>query len=434
MSNEITTCLDAFRKRYHKKWLCPINPNAKSESASNDDYESIGFKGYANKNQTREEKTTWATDSKRLAENSLKSRLIQLPLELISHFISNSELIGSWWEKGFFTAKSLAETFANKFQNDIYALKGDNVDAENYAADKEKGFGDTKTAWISNLNNQVQTKFRFLTPILGLVSPDLASDIDSGLFEMIESTWWRKMSLNSGFYPGIVQDLLKKVASNFSKNKETKTESHPPTWDFIKKQFKKHLNTAKYAKKEFEQQSDENKKITARLRWCKSWDQLTSIIMPFICLPSNLVGDTVRPILRRLNLSGSIRTLTRTLSVADRALVGINYWFRFYLPEKISEDQQSKKTPKNNNNIFSRFKYSHLYLASLVGDALDLPLTIFEDKINESGKPVQHSVEILRILKNFAFDSFWSGRRARIANETLNSIQEETLTKTPKET
>lgn len=416
MSNKISSCLDTFRERYHERWLCPINPYARSESASNDDYESVGFKGFGNKNQTKAERITWARDSKNLAVKSLRSRLVQLPLDIISYFIANSRLEGSFWERGFFTAKSLAETLANKFQNDIYGLKGDNVDAENYAAEKDKGFGDKKTAGLSNLNNLVQTKLRFLTPILGLVNPDLAGDIDSGLFEMIESTWWRKMSLNSGFYPGIVQDLLQKAGSAFSGKQQA--GGHPPTWKFIKTQFNKHLGSARTANKEFHEASNDSNKTAARLKYCKSWDQITSIIMPFICLPSNLVGDTVRPILRRLDLQGPLRLLTRTLSVADRSLVGINYWFRFYLPEKIAEEH--RKDNVQNDSMLSRFEYSHLYLGSLAGDALDLPLTIFEDKVNESSSFVQHSVEIMRILKNFAFDSFWSGRRLRIANETLN--------------
>jgi len=417
MSNEISSCLDTFRKRYHEKWLCPINPYARSESASNDDYESIGFKGFGNKNQTKEERITWAKDSKDLAEKSLKARLVQLPLDLILYFVANSELVGSFWERGFFTAKSFAETLANKFQNDIYKLKGDNVDAENYAADKDKGFGDKKTAWISNLNSLIQTKLRFLTPVLGLVNPDLAGDIDSGLFEMIESTWWRKMSLNSGFYPGIFQDLLQKAGSAFSGNK--RGEGHPPSWEFIKTQLDKHLETARIANKEFREASKDSKKVAARLKYCKSWDQITSVIMPFICLPSNLFGDTIRPILRRLDLHGPLRILTRTLSVADRSLVGINYWFRFFMPEKIAEEHRNGKVQQD-NSFLSRFEYSNLYLGSLFGDVLDLPLTIFEDRVNESNKVVQHSVEIMRILKNFAFDSFWSGRRLRIANETLD--------------
>ena len=419
----IQICLDSFQSKY-PTGIAPINPEAHSESASNDDYESIGFVGFGNKNQSPEEKNAWATESKKLAERSLISRIFQLPLEFAYYFISNSGLDGTWWSKGFFSAKSLAETIANKFQNDIYGLKGDNVDAENYS---QKVFGDSKTAWISNLNNKVQTKYRFLTPILGLINPDLANDIDQGLFEMIESTWWRKMSLNSGFYPGIVQDLLNKATNLFIGDKRLKDKEHPPTWEFITNQFKKHIKSANESKKEYDRLKESKEKDTVLLKWCKSWDQLTSVIMPFICLPSNILGDTVRPILRRLDLSGPLRTIIRTLSVSDRSLVGINYLFRFYLPEKIAEDEQ-RKNKVQSNSTFSGLKYSHLYIGSLIGDILDLPFTIFEDKINESNMLVQHSIEGLRILKNFAYDAFWSGRRIRIADETLRSITEDNKT------
>lgn len=406
MSNTIS-CFSQVQGKY-PNCIFPIVPEAVSESAANNDYQNTGFKGFGNANQSRSEKEEWAKETKELADKSLLFRIIQLPLDVVSYFISTSEPDNPWISKGFFSAKSLAEVLAERYQNKIYGRENDNLGAEKHA---EEQFGDNKTRWLSSINNTIQTKVRFLTPVLGLINPDLANDIDLGLFEMIDSSWWRKMSLNSGFYPGIIQDLLTKTKNLFTKKDEDK--EHPPTWTFIKDQFKNHLSNARESKRKYEEAKGTESEATALLKWCKNWDQLTSVIMPFVCLPSNLVGDTLRPILRRLNVSGPLRTIIRTLSVADRGLVGVNYWFRFYKPEQIAEKK---------NEESDKFKFSNLYLASLVGDVANIPLTIFEDKVKEMHPVIQHGIEVMRIFSDWSFDMFWPGRRKRIAEDKLKEL------------
>ncbi len=405
------SCFERVNNKY-PDFNFPINPETRGESAPNDEYESIGFSGLGNKNQTDEEKRKWADDTKALAVKSKICYLIELPLKIASYFITNSEDSDTWLSKGFFVAERLTGTMAGMFRNMIYSHKDskgnmdDNVGAENWGS-KDENFGDKKTAWLSNLNNALQTKFRFAIPVLGLFNTDLANDIDNAFFRMVDSSWWRKMALNSGFYPGIVQDLLTKW-----KNQFTGGEEHTPTWQFVKEQFNRHLESAKKANQDLKEIKPE-KRNAALLTWCNYMDQVTSIIMPFISLPSNILGDTLRPILRRLDLQGPLRKVIRTLSVADRSLVGINYWFRHYLPETVSEARQG---------ITNLFKPSNLYLASLVGDVLDLPLTMFEDKVNESPPLIQHSIEIMRIVKDNLFDMFWAAKRVTRSDEVLDKL------------
>ncbi len=407
-----TSCLDRFHTIYHTELLPPVDPEARSESAPNDDYASIGFSGLGNKNQSEGDKRKWANDTKELAKTSRFFYLLEFPLKIISYFVSNSQEGNTLTSKGLFVAERLTSTTAGMFRNRIYSHKNskgeldDNVGAEVWASKKEN-FGDEKTAWLSKLNNALQTKYRFAIPFLGLFNTDLANDIDNAFFRMIDSSWWRKMGLNSGFYPGIVQDLLTKWGKKIAGKGE-----YPPTWDFVKNQFNKHLDNAKKSKEAFKN-AKPDERTRALLKWCNHMDQATAIILPFVSFPSNLLGDTIRPILRRLDLTGPIRTIVRTLSVADRSIIGTNYWFRHYLPETIAEHKQG---------ITSIFKPSNLYLASLVGDVLDLPLTIFENKINESPNLIQHSVEFMRIIKDSSFDMFWSAKRITRADEILDKL------------
>ncbi|MBI3591109.1 MAG: hypothetical protein HY094_07040 [Candidatus Melainabacteria bacterium] len=422
MSNSINSCLDRFHKKYHQDFYTPINPDAFSEVASNDDYESIGFTGFGNKYQSEAEKEIWADETSKLAHKSVYFHIAELPLKLISYMTYS---LDNWWSRGFSALDTLANAFASMFRNKIYARDDDNYGAIKKAKEE---FGDTKTEWLTKWNIFLQTKVKFLLPVLSLINPDLAFDIDSGVLGAIDSSWFRKHSLHSGFYPGIVQDLLNKWFG--SKNNGAGKE-HPPEWKLVRQQFKKHSSKAHIWWEKYINATPEHKEKNL-LTFCKYMDQVTSIIVPFICLPSNLVGDTVRPILRRLNLSGPLRTFIRTLSAADRSLLGINYVFRFFIPEHIAEKRLEKLKNPNDNDTFklSNFKFSYLYLGSLVGDILDFPLILCENKIKELHPFIQHSVEIMRIFKDWAFNTFWSGRRIRAAGTvksklSLDKAQEE---------
>lgn len=398
------TCFDHVKTTYPSG--IPVNPHAFSEAASNDDGESINFRGFGNNHQSHTQKETWVNKTKKLAWSSIYSGIAELVFKLATYFVSKSEDEESWWTKANDATDSLAGTFTNMYRNMIYAREDDNLGAVNKA---KEVFNDTKTHWLTKKNIWLQTKGRFLIPLLSLISPELANDIDQGIFSAIDSAWFRKLSLNSGFYPGIVQDLLSKW---FSKKDETRSNPHPPTWKFVREQFSNHLEKAKESWRSYRSESNKDSKDKYLLTFSKYMDQATSIIMPIICLPSNIFGDTIRPILRRLQIAGLFRNFVRILSVADRSLLGINYVFRFLIPDRKAE---------SNLGITHPFRSTNLYIGSLIGDIIDFPLTIFEDRIKESSNFIQHSVEVMRLLKNSAFNMYWSGRRILRADEVKKS-------------
>ena len=413
--NKSTNCKDTSEAVF-KKIANTITPKSSnkaitvSEVATPDDYEPFGLRCFDNNasdlNRSEEIKK-WKAETNKLAWHSTYAHIAELPLKLIAYIASNSEAKDSLWSRGLTTASRLADTIGGMYRNRIYNRKDDNLGAVQEA---QKQFGDTKTEWFSRWNFRTQIYGRFIVPALSLINPELANDIDSGLIGALDSSWMRKMSLNSGFYPGVVQDLCTKW---FGGKTKAANKEYPPSWKFIKEQFFKHWESTKNAWRDYKNENNQDEKDKKLLGFSKYMDQVTSIIMPLICLPSNLVGDTIRPLLRRLNIKGPLRSIIRILSVADRSLLGINYVFRFFIPERIVEKQKGITTP---------FKSSNLYLGSLVGDIADLPLTIFEDQIKEAHPFVQHTIEIMRIIKNTAFNTFWSTRRI-IRTEQATSKQ-----------
>lgn len=380
------------------------------EVETTSDYEHISAEVYDNEAREKKDVKNWANKTLSLAQNSIISHLIEIPLRIVSYFISHSELRETYWSKSLFALEKLASTLGGMFRNKIYARKDDNLGAV-IAAGKE--FNDTTTALMTHTNINLQTKARFLIPIISFFNPQLANDIDRGFIEAFDSSWWRKLTLNTGYYPGMLNDFYDKCKNLIFKVKdEEKKTGEQLTLKFvfnnIKERCKKTFDSWKEYSKEKGTSSEKNN--STFLRFCKSMDKATSTLLPIIWIPSNIIGDTIRPFARRLNLSGFTRNIIRILSVTDRAFIGFNYIFRHYLPELINE---------NELGIDKFKKPSNLYLASLVGDIADLPLTIFEDKIKESSNWIQHSIEILRILKDSAFNIFWSARRITSSKKIL---------------
>lgn len=401
-TNNPTTC----KERYESKDSYTLTPKFKGEKntvgevCTVDDYETKGFKAYNNLTRSLENSNKWREETRSLAKKSLMFYGFEFVFKLLSYLfkqVNNEE--NKLSTRIFFGIERLLGTTAGMFRNMIYGRDDDNVGAEKEA---EKQFGDRGTAKLSILNNFLQTKARFLVPIIGFFNPSLANDIDCGVITPIDSMWWRNMSLNTGFYPGIAQDTFMKFKSWITGNRQSSQNTNLPNWGYFIKHTKELWETAMRCKKVASWKTDDKNRF--QLLYYRCMDRFTSVIMPFICLPSNIFGDTFRPIARRLGLEGLPRNITRVLSVADRSILGINYWFRFFKTEQLLEEQ---------NNIPLTYRASNFYLASLVGDILDLPLTIFEDKVKESNKLIQHSVEILRMIKDSAFNAFWAARRIK---------------------
>lgn len=399
------SCKEAFERAH----LLTVTPKATGERIpigevyTIDDYEFIDFKGYNNKSRLPKEINKWSQETSNLAKKSLTFYGLELVFKTISYFFKQLDEGETFTKRFYFSLEKLFGTLAGMFRNQIYGREDDNLGAEKKA---KEVFGDVTTARLSLINNFIQTKGRFLIPILGVFNPTLANDLDWGIVNALDSAWWRNMSLNSAFYPGFIQDIITKTKSFVFKSNESHSIENLPTLKYIMSKLKTHwqnsralINLNKSSKA-----SQENKSNKYLLQYFKSMDQLTSIIMPIICLPSNLLGDTFRPIARRLGLTGLPRNITRILSVLDRSILGINYYFRFYKAEQHLE---------NKFNVPNKLRSSYLYLGSLIGDLVDLPLTIFEDKIKESNKWLQHSAEVMRILKDSAFNAFWAAKRVK---------------------
>ena len=397
------SCKERYESRYSYIPTPKFNGERVSvgEACTIDDYETLGFKGYNNDTRTTKESNKWAKETSLLATKSLAFYGLEFVFKLSSYLFKQLDDEDRLSTRIYFGAERLFGTFAGMFRNKIYGREDDNLGAEKEA---EKHFGDKSTAGLSQLNNFLQTKARFLIPVIGLFKPSLANDIDCGVINVVDSAWWRNMSLNSGFYPGVVQDTLVKFKNFFTGNRDNAQENNLPSLGYLTRQAKEHWNSAMGCKQKSKEATG-NEKNRFQLLYYKYMDQFTSVIMPFICLPSNLFGDTFRPIARRLGLEGLPRNITRVLSVADRSILGINYWFRFFKTEQLLEQK---------HNVPFKFRSSNLYLASLVGDVIDLPLTIFEDRIKESSGWIQHAIEVMRIVKDSSFNAFWAARRAKI--------------------
>ena len=367
-----------------------------SEVNTSDDYESTGYKGFNNAGRGSADITNWAKETGSLAKQSIFCHLTEIPLKIISYFLKDKE---NWWSKAFFMLERVADTGGGYKRNKIYdheytdkngkKQKDDNIGAEDPANNKT---GDTTTYKISKLNNFLQTIGRPLIPILGLISPKLANDIDWGFFHTIDSIRWKRAASNNGFYPGFLQDIVNSLF------KKEKLAGLSEIWKFVKSKLSNNISVAKGC---FQNLSLPNNKI----KFYKQLDEISSTFLSLSQWP-NMLGDILRPIARRLNMSGFTRNIIRTLSVIDRPFVWLNYLFRFHLPERLREEKHKEN-----------FRFSNLFPLVVAGDILDVTSTILEDKVKESSNWLQHTLNIAGILKGSLLKIFFSGRRKRISEE-----------------
>lgn len=411
MVDKITTCLDRYKEVYEQ-----TPPSKKlvgqeltcGEAFTLDDYNTVGFQGYNNKNRPKEEITKWAEDTKKLARNSIIAHLFEVPLKLFSHFYKPHE--GEEHDlkcKIVFFLERFVDSLGGRFRNQIYAHKDsnknldDNLGAENFAKEK---FGDNTSYNIALANNHFQTTGRFLVPVLGFISPTLANDLDWFIGGTLDAIRWKRAASNSAFYPGFFQDFFNGLT--FRENVDLKK-----VCGFAFNQFKNHCLSAKQSWNEYfnSKGMKHEKKNEALVSFHKNMDQITSIFLALSQWP-NMIGDVLRPIARRLEWTGVSRNLIRTLSVIDRPFIWLNYLFRFYFPERITE---------NNETQTNKLKNSHLMPLAMLGDAVNFTSTLFEDRVKEGPFWLKHSLKLAEILKNSLFKIFFSARRNRIANQTL---------------
>lgn len=407
---------EKFDSRYNNPNR-PLTPKLipSSEVFTTDDYQGAGFKGFDNHTRSKPEIRAWAEETKDLAKKSLFFHSLELPIKIISHFFKREDSESGLARGGFVLSKA-AETLGGMFRNQIYGREDDNLGAESFAAEH---YGDNASKRLGTINNFIQTKLKFAVPILGLFNRELANDLDWVVTDTVDSAWWRNMSVNSGFFPGMGQAFGTKAKNAVLElfNKGTgETESGEALLKYIGKQVKESYNTAKNAWDTYRNGTgNEEEKKKALLHFASEMDKSTAIILPFICIPANFIGDVFRPIARRLGIQGPIRTLTRTLSVADRGLLGINYVFRFLIPSRVAENEAGESGP---------WRASNFYMASLAGDILDVPLTIFKDKIRESSPYAHDAVSLMRIVKDTTFSMFWSQKRVSASNRVLNNLDD----------
>lgn len=369
-----------------------------SEVSPRDDYAHLkpdGFRGFNNDidDPKRERRDKWAKDTAGYANNSIYAHLAELLLRVPSYFISHSDLKDKWWAKGINGLERISGTLGDMFRNWIYGhrdLNGnmdDNVGAEIHA-------GANENYSLGVINNFTQTKGKFITAALSFISPSLANDIDWAVVHVLDGWWWRNMGANIAYGADFSKKLINRLIGS------TNSQEEVLTWDSIKNQFSKNLQAFKNSTGDF-------------LGFCQNTDRLVSSFLPLVsCL--NTIGDILRPIARRLDLTGFLRNSVRLLSIIDRPFMWVTNFFRFYLPEKYIQKNNNKD---NEHKLPMNISHSDLLLGSIVGDMADFGLTIFEDKIKESSGNLNHLVEIARRLKDSASNIYFSRRRKRALEE-----------------
>lgn len=395
--SEVISCLDKVKQS--TALSSPKLNSTVGEAYPVNDYESLGFQGYNNNTRKKEDITKWANKNHSFAKASICFHLAEIPLKLLSYFYSYNTDKDNQLSKGLFFLERLSDSFGGMFRNLIFGRADDNLGAEKFAQDK---FGDSTTYQISTANHYSQTLGRFAIPLIGLLDQKIANDLDWAIAHGLDSIRWKRTASNTAFYPGFLHDLW----HSFSSKHPTKLT------DIVKAAFNKFKDNVEQAKGSWIALKESSTK-SGKLSFYKSMDQVTSSFLALSQWP-NMIGDILRPLARRFDLSSTSRNITRTLSVIDRPFIWANYLFRFYLPEKMAEKELEK------NNKQGSFNFSHLYTASIAGDILDFTATIFENRIKESSSWIQHSIETIRILKGSFLKLFFSGRRERIGRENLN--------------
>lgn len=334
----------------------------------------------------------WAKDTGHLAKNSVNFHLAELLLKIPSYFIFKSDLKDQWWAKVMFVIERMTGTFGDMFRNFIYGHKDkdgkrdDNVGLETHAGSYDK-------LAIGEWNYHAQTKGKFITSILGFISPELANDLEWAIIRSLDSIWWRNMGIHLAHGPTYGKQLFNKF---FGDSKDTKSNIN------IFKNAKDHFNNAQEAWKKYrsgKESKNEEEKSNGFLNFCQYTDKVASSFMPIVNA-LNLIGDFGRPIARRLGITGISRNAFRILSVIDKPFFWFTHLFRFYLPEKFTQKEEG-------------INRSDLLLGGVAADVIDFGLLVFEDKIKDTSGSLNQFVELARKFKDSAYDIYFSARRKR---------------------
>lgn len=358
-----------------------------SEVAPFSDYKERDFPGFNNPPHTT--KKDWAKDTLEKSNNSIKAYICELILKIPSYFVSQSDYSNTWWAKGIFTLERATGTIGDMFRNQIYAHKDKTTNKMDDIIGAEISCGEDPNHSLAVINNQIQTKWRFLISALGLVSPVLANDLEWVGARAPDSCWWRNMGINLAYGT----DFKKKLYNTLLKREGDKL-----TWDFIKSKFTDPIKNIRTSQGDF-------------LKLCQNTDKLASSFLPVVNA-LNIFGDISRPIARRLGITGIPRNVIRILSVIDKPFFWITNLFRFYLPEK-----HIQKTKEDNTH--GHLSYSDLLAASTIGDILDFGFLLFEDKIKDSSGNINHIAGILRRITSSLSDIYFSARRQRAHKDLI---------------
>ena len=346
--------------------------------------------------RTKEDVKRWADDTYDKANYSIWSHLIEFPLTIGSYFLSYSDYKGNILAKIVTGASRLSGTLGGMFRNLIYAHKNTDGKKDDNIKAQLEGEGtkeEDSTFTLPVINNQLQTKARFITSALSLINPELANDLDWALVHGLDSWWWRDLSMDIAYEPGFRKKLTNKL---LGRNSDI-------TWEAVKNKIKENFSNCRSSWQKFSRESNNNDENL--IEACKHTDKIISSAIPIVNV-LNIIGDITRPIVRRLGIEGIPRNIIRILSVIDRPFSWITNIFRFYIPEKTIK----RNNPNLKKNIFDS---PQLLPVSIVGEVIDFGSILFEDKIKEVSEGLQHSVAIIRRATGSLLDIYFSSRRRR---------------------
>ena len=413
-----------INKHYGYGEIAPFDDYRKPSSSGKKEV----FGGYLNDptDRTETDRKKWAEDTDDLAKHSIRFHILETILKIPTYFLTHSDFHDTWIAKAVFTAERMTGACGDMFRNQIYGHKDkngnrdDNVGAEEFTKSEKE-----QNSWIPSLgiiNNQLQTKGRFLVAALGLVNLDIANDLDWAFINLFDSMWWRNMGNNLAFGPNFSHKLYKSIAGKFfgtedgSPEDKTKNNKNEISWNYIKNKFQEHKTELA---KSWNELNRADKSNPERIKECKinisqHLDKTISCFTPIINW-LNVFGDIARPIARRLDIQGLPRTLIRSLSVIDKPLEWCRDIFRFYLPEKLMRDD------KDRNKLFPSVTLADLIPAYTFVDMLDFGFIVGENRLKESSGNLQHLIEIGRRLKDSAQDIYFSVRRRRPFEENYTN-------------
>ncbi len=378
-----------------------------------------GFDGYANKTEKRTdtEIIKWAKDTDKLATKSILSHLIELPLKIGSYFVSHSDFKHTAWDKAFSALEDIAGTFGDMFRNQIYAHTNSAGEYDDNLGAELRAGGLSSNAinhTLGGINNLVQTKGKFLTAALSIISPTLANDLEWAVVRAMDSCWWRSMSSSIAFGPGLERRLFNQLFGGLLGIKGDPA-AEKITFGSVINKFKEHVRNANHWWEKYKHTPSENteESVANRLSFYKNADKVVSSFIPVINW-LNIAGDVLRPVLRRLNVEGLPRNVTRLLSGIDKPFFWVINFFRYYLPEKLTQNAEAKR-----HEITDIMDSPNLLLAGTIGEMVDFGTLLFEDSIKESSGMINHLIEITRRVSQSALDIYFSARRKQAARDLI---------------